>query len=103
MAAGSGGQGRSKSGRFWNWKVFLKLYFSLSMLCNEPKEIPSGTNPLPRADQPFLEKFCSGVDRSGETASGTASSLWKEGPHGAGAGGMSPSFPCPGFPWERTF
>lgn len=62
------------------------------MLCNEPKEIPSGTSPLSKPDQPFLEKFCSGVDRSGETISGTASSLWKEDPCGARARGMSHHF-----------
>lgn len=62
------------------------------MLCNEPKEIPSGTNPLPKADQLFLEKFCSRVDRSGGTTFGAASSLWKEDPHGAWAGGMSHNF-----------
>lgn len=69
-----------------------QVYFSLSMLCNEPKVIPSGINPLPKADQPFLEKFCSGVDSSGGTTFGAAPSLWKEGPHGARAGGMSHNF-----------
>lgn len=68
------------------------------MLCNEPKEIPSGTNPLPKADQLFLEKFCSRVDRSGGTTFGAASSLWKEDPHGARAGGMSHNFRAQAFP-----
>lgn len=87
MVAGSGGQGRSRSRRFWSClelEGVSQVYFSLSMLCNEPEEIPLGTNPLPKPDRPFLEKFCRGVDRSGETAAGTASSLWKEDPHGLG-------------------
>lgn len=87
MAAGSRGQGRSRSGRLWSClelEGVSQAYFSLSMLCNEPEEIPLGTNPLPKPDQPFFEKFCRGVDRSGETAAGTASSLWKADPHGLG-------------------
>lgn len=95
MAAGSEEQARSKSERFWS---FLELegvsqaYFSLSTLCNEPEEIPSRTNLLLKPDQPFIEKFCGGVHRSGGTAPGTASSLQKEDPHGAGAGGVSHPF-----------
>lgn len=95
MAAGSGGQGKSRAGRFWSClelEGVSQAQISLSMLCNEPKEIPSGTSPLSKPDQPFLEKFCSGVDRSGETISGTASSLWKEDPCGARARGMSHHF-----------
>lgn len=78
-----------------------QVYFSLSMLCNEPEEIPLGTIPLPKPDQPFLEKFCRGLDRSGETVAGTASSLWKEDPHGLGQEAC-PIISMPSLPWERA-